>query len=243
MIIQLVTSSRMCYAQTMLIDFHCHYPSPTALVCSAEPNKEPPKAFKIRFEGLLPDRWTEDKQKDLQKIILSDKTIQVGEIGLDKRFTDIIPIQKQVEILEEELSFAIDNNRLVSLHCVHSTGLMLDILSEFKYKPFSIIWHGFTGSLETAARLHKLGVIISIGPRFKGNIKDIFTANPYTVPETDYEGTSEEEYQAILKAQYARFSSELNMDAESFITTQYGMLSESEAPHIVPSTGLRTITS
>lgn len=243
MIIQLVTSSRMCYAQTMLIDFHSHYPSPNALVCTAEPNKEPPKTFKIRFEGLLPDRWTEDKQKDLQKIILTDKTIQVGEIGLDKRFTDIIPILKQADILREELTFAIENNRLVSLHCVHSTGLMLDILSEFKYRPFSIIWHGFTGSPETAARLHKLGVIISIGPRFKGSIKDIFTANPYTVPETDYEGTSEEEYQAILKAQYARFSSELNMDAEEFINTQYGMLNESEAPHIVPSTGLLTITS
>ena len=243
MIIQLVTSPRMCYAQTMLIDFHSHYPSPNALVCTAEPNKEPPKYCLMRFEGLLPDRWTEEKQNDLQKIILSGKSIHMGEIGLDKRFADIIPIQKQVEILEEELSFAIDNNRLVSLHCVHSTCLMLDILSEFKYKPFSIIWHGFTGSSETAARLYKQGIIISIGPRFKGSIKDIFTANPYTVPETDYEGTSEDEYKSILKAQYSRFSSELDMDAEEFITTQYGMLSESEAPHIVPSTGLRTITS
>ena len=204
----------------MLIDFHSHYPSPNALVCTAEPSTKPPKAFKIRFEGLLPDRWTEEKQKDLQKIILSDKTIHVGEIGLDKRFSDIIPIQKQVEILKEELAFAINNNRLISLHCVHSTGLMLELLSEFKYNPFSIIWHGFTGSPETAARLHKLGVVISLGPRFKGSIKDIFTANPHTVPETDYEGTCEEEYQAILKAQYARFSSELNITAEEFINRQ-----------------------
>lgn len=243
MIIQLVTSSRMCYAQTMLIDFHSHYHNPNALVCTAEPSHKPPKAFRVRFEGLLPDRWTEEKQQDLQKIILSGKYIQIGEIGLDKRFSDIISIQKQADILREELSFAIDNNRMVSLHCVRSTGLMLDILSEFKYKPFSIIWHGFTGSPETAARLHKMGVIISINPGFKGSIKDIFTANPYTVPETDYEGTSEEEYQSILKAQYSRFSSELNINAEEFITTQYGMLSESDAPHIVPSTGLLTITS
>ena len=204
----------MCYPQTMLIDFHCHYPSPNALVCTAEPRKEPPKAFKLRFEGLLPDRWTQQKQQDLYDLILSDKTIQMGEIGLDKRFNDIIPIQKQADILRAELTFAIENNRLVSLHCVHSTGLMLEILEEFKYRPFSIIWHGFTGSSETAARLYKLKVIISIGPRFKGCIRDIFTANPYTVPETDYEGTSEKEYQSILKAQYDRFSSELNMTAE-----------------------------
>ena len=198
----------------MLIDFHCHYPSPNALVCTAEPKKEPPKAFKIRFEGLLPDRWTQQKQHDLFDLILSDKSIQMGEVGLDKRFNDIIPIQKQADILKEELTFAIENNRLISLHCVHSTGLMLEILKEFKYRPFSIIWHGFTGSSETAARLYKLKVIISIGPRFKGSIRDIFTANPFTVPETDYEGTSEEEYQSILKAQYDRFSSELNMTAE-----------------------------
>ena len=240
---QLVTTIRMCYAQTMLIDFHSHYPSPNAFVCTAEPVKEAPKACLLRFEGLLPDRWSEEKQKDLYEIILSDNSIHMGEIGLDKRFAEIIPIRRQADILREELSFAIDNSRLVSLHCVHSTGIMLEILSEFSYRPFSIIWHGFSGSSETAARLYKLGVVLSIGPRFKGSIKDIFKANPCTVPETDYEGTCEEEYQAILKAQYTRFSSELNCTAEEIINRQYGMLSEREAPHIVPSTGLLTITS
>ena len=210
----------MCYAQTMLIDFHSHYPSPNAFVCTAEPVKEPPKACLLRFEGLLPDKWNQNKQKDLYEIILSDKTIHMGEIGLDKRFASLISIQNQADILREELSFAIANNRLVSLHCVHATGLMLEILSEFSYRPFSIIWHGFSGSKETAAELHKLGVGISIGQRFNGSIKDINFANPCTVPETDYEGTCEEVYQAILKAQYTRFSSELNCTAEEIINRQ-----------------------
>ncbi|MBQ2050034.1 MAG: hypothetical protein II493_06505, partial [Spirochaetales bacterium] len=72
----------------------------------------------------------------------------------------------------------------------------------------------FTGSPETAARLHSMGVIISIGSRFSGSIGDIVKANPYTVPETDYESINEEEYQAVLRAQYARFSTALGLTAE-----------------------------
>lgn len=204
----------MCYAQIMLIDFHSHFPSPVALVCTASPSYEAPPACLMRFEGLLPDRWTEGKQEELSELILSDKGIHMGEIGLDKRFAQAVSMQKQADILRRELSLAFGADRCISLHCVRATGLMIDILSEFSYRPFSILWHGFTGSPETAARLHSMGVIISIGSRFSGSIGDIVKANPYTVPETDYESINEEEYQAVLRTQYARFSTALGLTAE-----------------------------
>ena len=209
--LRLAGLKNMCYAHTMLIDFHSHFPSPCALVCTASPSSTAPSACLMRFEGLLPDRWSEGRQQELTDLLLSDSSIQIGEIGLDKRFAQAVPMQKQADILRQELSFAFAHGRCVSLHCVHATGLMLEILSEFKYRPFSVLWHGFTGSPETAARLHSMGVVISIGARFSGSIGDIVKANPFTVPETDYEGNDEEEYQTVLRAQYARFTTELSI--------------------------------
>ena len=199
----------MCYAHIMLIDFHSHFPSPSALVCTASPSAAAPSACLMRFEGLLPDRWTSGRQQELADLLLSDSSIHMGEIGLDKRFARTISMQKQADVLRQELSFAFAHGRCVSLHCVHATGLMLDILSEFSYRPFSVLWHGFTGSPETAARLHSMGVIISIGARFSGSISDIVKANPCTVPETDYEGPDPEAYSRMLRARYERFTIEL----------------------------------
>ena len=226
---QLVTNQRMCYAQVMqpdqvLIDFHSHFPSPSAVVCTAEPCTEAPSASLMRFEGLLPDRWTAERQKVLSDLILSDSGIHMGEIGLDKRFTDLLSMERQAEILREELSFSFSNNRCVSLHCVQATGLLLQVLSEFRFRPFSVIWHGFSGSAETARQLYKAGVIISIGPRFHGSIRSIFEANPHTVPETDYEGPDEAEHEAILRQQYERFCTELGMTLDDFSERAEGSL-------------------
>ena len=178
----------------------------------------------MRFEGLLPERWTAEKQKVLSDLLLSDRCIHMGEIGLDKRFTDLLSMEMQAEVLREELSFAFSNNKCVSLHCVQATGMMLQILSEFRFRPFSVIWHGFTGSSETARQLYKAGVIISIGPRFHGSIRSIFEANPNTVPETDYEGQDESEYQSVLRQQYERFCTELGMTLDEFSVTSAGTL-------------------
>ena len=207
----LATSRPMCYAQIMRFDFHSHFPAPDSIVCTAEPKAEAPQACLMRFEGLLPGRWTEEKQARLFSILAENKDIHLGEVGLDKRFTDLVPMQKQADILHSELRFAMENNRCISLHCVRATGLMLEILHGLVLRPFSVIWHGFSGSPETAAQLEKKGVIISIGPRFNGSIAEIKNANGNTVPETDYEGTDAQEYSRILQSQHNRFCSELGL--------------------------------
>ena len=114
----------------------------------------------------------------------------------------------------EELAFAIARGRCISLHCVRATKPMLDILSGLKYRPYSILWHGFTGSPETAAELKRLKVILSIGPRFAGNLDDLLDANPFIVPETDYEGSDEAEHQVILRNQYLRFPADYPTESQ-----------------------------
>ena len=189
----------------MLIDFHSHFASSDSIVCNADASEPAQSTALLTCAGLLPQLWTKERQQQLFNLLDSRPDLQMGEVGLDRRFDGILPMEKQTAVLKEELAFAIARCRCISLHCVRATKPMLDILSELKYRPYSILWHGFTGSPETAAELKKLKVLISIGPRFTGNIDELLKANPLIVPETDYEGSDESEHQVILRNQYLRF--------------------------------------
>ena len=192
----------------MLIDFHSHHASPNSIICNADASEPANSTALMTCAGLLPELWTQERQRQLFNLLDSDSELQMGEVGLDRRFDDILPMERQTAILKEELAFAVSRDRSISLHCVRATKPMLDILSELNYRPYSILWHGFTGSPETAAELKRLKVILSIGPRFAGDINELLAANPLIVPETDYEGSDESEHQIILQNQYLRFPSD-----------------------------------
>lgn len=199
-----------------LLDFHSHLASEYSIVCTDSPDLIPDDSEKkslMRCIGLLPEKWTAEREKLLYDRLSSEEDLHMGEVGLDSRFQDILPMERQIQILDRELSFAIENGRSVSLHCVRATGPMLDLLSKHHFRPFSIMWHGFSGSAETAASLYRLGVIISIGPRFLGRtgnadsktkIEKILSANPMTVLETDYTGNDEREHLEILEELYGK---------------------------------------
>ena len=189
----------------MLIDFHSHLATFNSITCNPDASEPAQDTALMKCAGLLPELWTEEKQHQLFDLLDSRTDLHMGEIGLDRRFEDRLPMDRQCSILKEELTFAIARNRCVSLHCVRATKVMLDMLKSLKYRPYSILWHGFTGSPETASELKKIKVLLSIGPRFTGNIDELLKANPFTVPETDYVGTDETEHQIILNNQYLRF--------------------------------------
>lgn len=199
-----------------LLDFHSHLASEYSIVCTDSPDLIPDDSEKkslMRCIGLLPEKWTAEREKLLYDRLSSEEDLHMGEVGLDSRFQDMLPMEQQEQILDRELSFAIENGRSVSLHCVRATGPMLDLLSKHHFRPFSIMWHGFSGSAETAASLYRLGVIISIGPRFLGRTgnadsktktEKILSANPMTVLETDYTGNDEREHLEILEELYGK---------------------------------------
>ena len=189
----------------MLIDFHSHFASTNSIVCNADASEPAQSTALLTCAGLLPQLWTRERQQQLFELLDSRTDLQMGEIGLDRRFVDILPMERQTAILKEELAFARSVDRCICLHCVRATKPMLDILSELNYRPYSILWHGFTGSPDTAAELEKLKVLVSVGPRFTGNINELLAKNSFIVPETDYEGSDESEHQIILRNQYLRF--------------------------------------
>ena len=210
----------------MLIDFHSHLTGPDSIVCTADASM-PDAGSLLRCAGLLPDKWTEERQKELFSLLEQNPELQLGEVGLDRRFENILPMERQIAILREEMAFAINGSRCISIHCVHATKPMIDILRELNYRPYSILWHGFTGSPETARELSKLNVILSIGPRFQGNIEEILQSNPYSVPETDYEGSDILEHRRILESRYQRFPEGYSGKAEViFKLFRFGQVSQ-----------------
>ena len=191
----------------MLTDFHSHIASEFSIVCTDTPDV--PKAEKALMNcvGLLPDKWTEELESLLYKRLSEDKTLHMGEVGLDRRFENQVPLEKQLQILKREMLFATENNRSITLHCVRATGPMTELLSQLKFRPFSVLWHGFTGSAETAKQLCQLGVIVSLGPRISTDaekIRKIFSANPMTVLETDLSKHSGGVQQVVLTEHYQR---------------------------------------
>ena len=59
--------------------------------------------------------------------------------------------------------------------------------------------------------MNKLGVIISISPRFKGDLKAICDANPAWGLETDFEGKDILQYNRTLETLYLTVAEELSL--------------------------------
>ncbi|MCR5760738.1 MAG: TatD family hydrolase [Sphaerochaetaceae bacterium] len=176
-----------------MTDFHNHFTDRDSILCPSD---------------LLPQYYTREKWESIKKL----KPAHLGEAGLDRRFPDL---EEQKKKLLEILEFAKENRLLVTLHCVRCTGAMLEILKAVKPNEKSVIWHGFTGSAETASELYRLSVIVSIGPRLpRERIREVAESNPYFVFETDYEGNSEEEHKKIITDVYNSASEELGLTVD-----------------------------
>ncbi|MDE5630306.1 MAG: TatD family hydrolase, partial [Bacilli bacterium] len=121
------------------------------------------------------------------------KFIAIGEIGLDYHY-DKEHKDEQIELFKKQLRLAEELNLPVVVHNRESTKDMVDTLKEFDLKG---IVHCFSGSIETAEDLIKMGYHIGVGGvmTFKNSkvdevIKNIPIENltletdaPYLTPE------------------------------------------------------------
>lgn len=87
------------------------------------------------------------------------KAVAIGEIGLDYYYEDI-PKDLQKCAFERQLALSKELNMPVTVHDREAHGDTLDFLK--KYKPKGIV-HCFSGSVEMAREIVKLGMYIGIG--------------------------------------------------------------------------------
>lgn len=112
--------------------------------------------------GVHPHEAEETTDKDIseiEKLYKRKKVVAVGEIGLDYHY-DFSPRERQFEIFEKQLILA---NKLDLPVIIHDREAHEDTLRLLKkHKPQGVV-HCFSGSVEMAKEIIKLGMYIGLG--------------------------------------------------------------------------------
>lgn len=129
-----------------------------------------------------------DYIQQLELLIKQPKVVAVGEIGLDYHYEDNAPREVQMTFFEAQLQLAKQYKLPVIIHDREAHGDTLDLLK--KHKPTGVV-HCFSGSVEMANEIIKLGMYIGLGGAvtFKSARTPIAVATAipveYMVLETD----------------------------------------------------------
>ena len=101
----------------------------------------------------------------IEKLTSHPKCVAVGEIGLDYYWKPFDK-DKQYEVFIKQIELADKCKLPISIHSRDATQDMLNILKENKSKlPNGAVMHCFSGSVETAREILKMGIYISFaGP-------------------------------------------------------------------------------
>ncbi|MBI9095514.1 MAG: TatD family hydrolase [Sphaerochaeta sp.] len=149
--------------------------------------------------------------------------LQIGEVGLDKRFGDL---EGQQKFLLGALDLAFSMNRSVTVHVVQSDALFLSCLERAGNRIPPILWHGFSASMETARAAAEKGCILSLAPgiehtRLVKRIEELALL-PFAI-ETDYDKKTMQEtpYIQAIEAQYALVGRLMHKDGETLIRNNY----------------------
>lgn len=119
----------------------------------------------IPMMGLHPCDVKEDFQSQLYQMedwLNKRPFAAVGEIGLDL-YWDKTFFEQQKEALRIQISWAKEKNLPIVLHCRESMDATIQIIKEEQDGSLQGIFHCFTGSLEQANEIVKLGFLLGIG--------------------------------------------------------------------------------
>jgi len=119
------------------------------------------------YVDALPENWLDHLHSSLVK-----SGYGIGEIGLDRSSSSRGTFNHQKDIFKAQLDLALSLDFPVSIHCVRSWGILLEILQEKtviqigneRYSKIPIMIHSFSGSLEIMKQLTDMGVYISFSP-------------------------------------------------------------------------------
>mgnify|MGYP003312955777 FL=1 len=107
--------------------------------------------------GLHPSEVDHETDRDLnwlKELLVEDKVIGVGEIGLDLYWTKENK-DLQIEYFEKQLQLSLEYNLPISIHSRDAIELTYQILTENNYRG---VIHCFSGSLEMANKFIKKGL-------------------------------------------------------------------------------------
>lgn len=112
--------------------------------------------------GVHPDDCNNYSESEIEDLIVNanKKLVAIGEIGLDY-FHNRDNRFKQIETFESQINLAIKHNLPIVVHCREAYGDCLEVLKRFAPLKIGVVFHCYSGSLEFARELLKLGVKFS----------------------------------------------------------------------------------
>jgi len=112
--------------------------------------------------GVHPDECDSYNQEELENLLVNktNKLVALGEIGLDY-FHNKENKERQIEVFEKQIKLAKKYNLPIIIHCRDAFRDTLEVLK--KHAPFKsgAVMHCYSGSLEFANELIKLGIKLS----------------------------------------------------------------------------------
>lgn len=133
----------------------------------------------VGYHGLNTEDLTADYLESIRSLAQDKKVVAIGEIGLDYHYEKETR-ELQTRIFREQIKLANELDLPVIVHDREAHEDTLNILKELK--PRGVL-HCFTGSVETAKEIIKLGMYIGLGGAvtFKNAVKPVEVAK--VVPE------------------------------------------------------------
>ncbi len=133
----------------------------------------------VGYHGLNTEDLTDNYLEAIKALAQDEKVVAIGEIGLDYHYEKETK-DLQIKIFREQIKLANELNLPVIVHDREAHEDTLNILKELKPKG---VLHCFTGSVETAREILKLGMYIGLGGAvtFKNAVKPVEVAK--IVPE------------------------------------------------------------
>lgn len=160
----------------------------------------------------------------------NEKYVAIGEIGIDL-YWDKSTLDIQKEAFEIQCDWALALNLPIAIHSRDSTYVLVEILKKRKQNPKGV-FHCFTGSLEEANEIIKLGFYLGIGgvatyknTHLRETLKNISldkivleTDAPY-LPPVPYRGKRNESAYIKIVAETLCTVYEKSLDEIAHITT------------------------
>lgn len=144
-----------------VIDVGCNFSSSLAVKEQAE--KYSCIYFAAGYHPSDIDDFNEREKLETIKLLSHKKCVAVGEIGLDYHWRKD-NIERQKEGFIEQIEIAYQNKLPISIHIRDAMGDGLELLRQNKNKLiYGGVMHCFSGSVEIAKEVLKLGLYISFG--------------------------------------------------------------------------------
>jgi len=106
--------------------------------------------------------WNAGLETRLRGLCQLSDVVAIGEIGLDGSIN--VPEKAQSAAFIAQLQLAVECELPVLIHCRKHTGAVLQQLRQAGIGRTGGIWHGFSGSVETAERAIEQGMLLGVGP-------------------------------------------------------------------------------